>query len=362
LPDAHAPGGLISGPDGAFYGISGAGGIHNDGAVFRLQPPSSTSAAWTETVLYSFTSLSGGISAPVFGPDGALYGTTAGTVFQLQPPAAPGGPWTPTLLYSFPSPAAYPSLRLGSDGTLYGTALGGAYGQGMIFALSPPRSPGAAWTEYAIYNFTGTVDGAVPESLVAGPKGTLYGTNVFGGAFNNGVFFELSPPDRPGLAWTEATLWNFSTGISNFNAGASVSLYSDGVIYGTAATSTGYAVLELQPAAAGTWTETVLYTFPDNGTVLSSPLILRNGNLFGTTATITAYGGQGPGGDLFELQKPQGSGEPWNEVILHHFEERDSPNGSIVFDSNGAIYGTTDSSNAAPYQGYAYQVTLPPAK
>jgi uncharacterized repeat protein (TIGR03803 family) len=156
-PDAQMPGGLVRGPDAALYGISGAGGAYGYGTVFRLQPPSSSGAAWTETVLYSFTSLSEGslgyFPTPVFGPNGALYGATAyggtynsGTVFELQPPAAPGAPWTETILYSFPGAAmAYPySLLAGSDGTLYGTAAGGAYGQGMIFALSPPQSPGAA--------------------------------------------------------------------------------------------------------------------------------------------------------------------------------------------------------------------------
>ena len=163
----------------------------------------STGAAWTESVLYSFTILSGGsggsggqFPTPVFGPDGALYGTTAGTVFQLLPPDAPGGPWTETLLYSFPLPAADPSLIMGCDGTLYGFAYGGAYDQGMIFALSPPQSPRDPWTEYAIYNFTGTVDGSTPISLITGPNGVLYGTTAFGGSYNDGVLFQLSPP-RP---------------------------------------------------------------------------------------------------------------------------------------------------------------------
>jgi uncharacterized repeat protein (TIGR03803 family) len=213
LPDAQMPGGLVRGPDGALYGLSGAGGANNYGAVFRLQPPSSTGAAWTETVLYSFTILSGGsggqFPAPVFSPTGALYGATAGTIFQLLPPDAPGGPWTETLLYSFPPPAASPSLLLGSDGTLYGTAYGGAYDQGMIFALSPPQSPGDPWTEHAIYNFTGTVDGSTPVSLITGPNGVLYGTTAFGGSYNDGVLFQLSPPPRPRIAWLQTVLFNF---------------------------------------------------------------------------------------------------------------------------------------------------------
>lgn len=155
---------------------------------------------------------------------------------------------------------------------------------------------------------------------VFGPNGILFGTTTYGGISNAGTVFAL---------------------------------------YGTAALSTGFSLFQLQRTARGTWTPTVLYTFPPNGTLLSSPLILRGGNLYGTTATITGLGGQGPGGDVFALQKPAAAGEPWKEILLHHFQRRDSPHGSIVFDANGVIYGTTSSSNAAPNAGYAYQVTVP---
>ena len=368
-PDAHAPGGLVLGPDGALYGVGASGGTYGYGAVFRLQPPSSSGGAWTETVLHSFTGQNGDgivggyLTTPVFGPNGALYGTNSGTVFELRPPATPGGRWIENILYSFPGPGVYPrSMLVGSGGTLYGTAFsGGAYGEGMVFAVSPPRLAGGPWTEHALYNFTGTVDGALPQSLIAGPNGVLYGTTALGGAFNNGVLFQLSPNPEPRDAWIQTVLFNFSIGIQNFSDSATVSLYSDGAIYGTALLSTGSALIQLQPGTSGPWTQTVLYTFPQNGTLLSSPLILRHGNLFGTTATITGFGGQGRGGDVFELQKPAASGDPWNEGILHHFQKLDSPHGNVVFDTNGVIYGTTNTSNAAPHGGYAYQLILPAA-
>jgi hypothetical protein len=178
---------------------------------------------------------------------------------------------------------------------------------------------------------------------------------------NNGVLFQLSPPLRPRLAWIQTVLFNFSIDIPNFSPAAAISLYSDGVIYGTVALSTGFGLIQLQPESGATWTQAVLYTFPPNGTLLSSPLILRHGNLLGTTSTITAYGDQGPGGDVFMLQKPAASGDPWTEVILDHFEKHDSPHGNIIFDANGVIYGTTDKSNTAPNEGYAYQLVLPTA-
>jgi len=366
-PDAQAPGGLVRGPDGALYGLSTAGGANDYGAVFRLQPPASPAAPWTESVLYSFATLSegpaGNFQAPIFGPNGALYGVTAGTVFQLRPPNSPGGPWTETTLYTFQPPPvwAFP-LFIAADGILYGTAYGGGYGQGMVFALSPPQSPGLAWTQHTIYSFTGTVDGSVPLSLIAGPNGVLYGTTALGGTYNNGVLFQLTPSGDPRGAWRQTVLFNFnlSTGAPGYSPRASISLYNDGAIYGTAYLSTGY-LMQWQPGAGGAWTQTVLYTFSPNGTILSSPLILHNGNLFGTTATINTWGDQYFGGDVFELQKPAAPGGPWTEVILHHFQKLDSPHGNIVFDNGGVIYGATDLSNAAPHQGYAYQLILPTA-
>lgn len=71
-------------------------------------------------------------------------------------------------------------------------------------------------------------------------------------------------------------------------------------------------------------------------------------------------GGPGPGGDVFELQQPVSIGQPWTEIILHHFQKADSPHGNIVFDASGAIYGTTNRSNADPHYGYAYKVVVPP--
>jgi len=103
------PLGVTAGPNGALYGITG-GSFNTFGYVFELQPPASGSgAAWTQTVLHTFTDQNGdgsnSLSFPILvvTADGTVYGTTTsggaygyGTVFELQPPSEEGGAWTET--------------------------------------------------------------------------------------------------------------------------------------------------------------------------------------------------------------------------------------------------------------------------
>ncbi len=108
----------------------------------------------------------------VFDSAGNLYGTTNaggahdyGTVFELTPKA--GGGWIEEVLYSFNldgADAAYPDggLILDSAGNLYGTANGGAYGDGTVFELVHASSGG--WTETGLHSFNPNGgDGQSPE-------------------------------------------------------------------------------------------------------------------------------------------------------------------------------------------------------
>jgi hypothetical protein len=181
------------GAGGVLYGVTryGGGTYGGPGTIFSLAPPSSPEGSWAETVLSNLTTSdgSGDGSAPiapaVVGHGGVLYGTASGggngsgEVYALTPPTSAGGTWTYTVLYLPPDlPPNHNSgpnqLTWGEGGVLYSTiSLGGTSYQGAIFSLTPPSSPGGAWTETTLYNFPGDT-GAYPNGgLLVGPGGAL---------------------------------------------------------------------------------------------------------------------------------------------------------------------------------------------
>jgi uncharacterized repeat protein (TIGR03803 family) len=102
-------------------------------------------------------------------------------------------------------------------------------------------------------------------------------------------------------------------------------------------------VFELSPTKSGTWTPKLLHSFeydgtdgffPEGGLVFDS-----SGNLYGTT---DFGGGDGAYGTVFELSPLTGGG--WTEKVLYAFGTSNTgsyPTGTPIFDSAGNLYGTT---------------------
>lgn len=396
VPDAGLPqSGLIADRDGNLYGtsaIGGSGGCANVqvigcGTVFRLAPPVTKGAAWTETILYSFGTVSyDGInpySSLVFDEAGNLYGTTGaggqfahGTVFELSPPLTKRAAWTETVLYSFDEPSnsgAFPTAGLIFDkkGNLYGTTTpGGQYNNGVAYELSPPRAKGADWTETVIYNFNSTGGGSPESSLILDNKGNLYGTTTFGGSgtcsdgieqVGCGTVFKLSR--NSGGAWSETVLYNFTGANDGAWPVAGVIFDAAGNLYG--ATSGGVpcvygcgTVFKLAPGLRGRWKEKTLYQFrgSTDGANPSASLIRdEKGNLYGTAA----YCGQPYYGTVFRLSPPARWNGPWTKSTLHDFtggSDGSTPLSSLIFDirkpGNAVLYGTTSSGGTGPCVGY----------
>jgi uncharacterized repeat protein (TIGR03803 family) len=309
--DAFNPlAGLIFDGAGNLYGTTSRGGIHDYGTVFELTP--TAGEGWTEKVLYSFgNGTDGGYpeAGLLFDGAGNLYGTTVsggtytyGTVFELIPQA--GGGWTENVLHSFGNgtDGANPTgLIADGAGNLYGTTVGGGYGSGTVFELTPQA--GGGWTEKVLYSFSNGSDGGYPYAgLIFDGAGNLYGTTSEGGFYTSGTVFELTP--QAGGGWTEQVLHSF-----NYRNGDGVNPYAGlifdgaGNLYGTTSgggTYGGGTVFELTPQAGGGWTENVLNSF-GNGTNGASPtgsLVADGaGNLYGATSGGGTYGG----GTVFEI-------------------------------------------------------------
>jgi uncharacterized repeat protein (TIGR03803 family) len=363
--DGDAPtAGLVFDQAGNLYGTTGGGGKSNGpvGVVFELSP--SSGGQWTETIVHVFAGSIDGAhpssgGALVIDKANNLYGTTieggiantnttlqAGTAFELTPGAS--GQWTKSTIYSFPSTDGMnPNGKLIQDasGNFYGsTFYGGTYGLGQVFKLAPNSSGG--WTRTVIYNFKATTDGYGPNALVFDNAGNLYGTagsNV-GATTGNGEIFELKPN---GSTWTESTIYTFSTNTADGQAPVGLVIDASGNLYGETqlgGTSLfGGTVYKLTNNGSGVWTKSILYNFsgfngPEGGLVIDAA-----GNLYGTT-----YGGGTNGwGVVFELSN---SGGIWTEKVLYEFlggSDGAAPFGGVIFDPAGNLYGTTAEGGSA---------------
>jgi uncharacterized repeat protein (TIGR03803 family) len=348
LDGAGPVAGLTRDAAGNFYGTTSGGGWRgrptSHGTVFKL---THTETGWVLTTLHLFNGLDGDApnSRAIFGPDGALYGTTYdggsgyGTVYRLQPP--PGFchsgscPWTATVLHAFQGggDGAYPGsgdLAFDQQGNIYGTAVLGGNGVGcngycgLVFKLT--RS-GGSWSYSVIYSFKGGDDGENPDGgVVRDASGNLYGTTVHGGGGDNGVIFELTPS---GSGWTESVLYTFTDPSDGALPDAGLIFDCCGNLYGTTPTDGEYnagTVYELSPSNGG-WNFTVLASVPTlAGSGSEAKLAMDdNGNLYGTAWS----------GLVFKLTP---SGNNWVLTQLGNGDLGISC--SLVVDSNGVVYGT----------------------
>ncbi len=206
--------GVILDSMGNLYGIANDGGAglcdSGFGTVFKL------SGSGEFSVIHTFGGGDGAYpdSVLLFDKQGNLYGNTSGggdasecfsdtgcgTVFELSPQQ--DGSWSETVLYSFCSlsdctdgeePGGGPLVR-DSFGNLYGTTFfGGQSGNGVAFKLD------SGGNETVWHSFTGGTDGANPAAgLAMDSSGNFYGNTQIGGTtcftrYTCGVVFKITP-------------------------------------------------------------------------------------------------------------------------------------------------------------------------
>jgi uncharacterized repeat protein (TIGR03803 family) len=321
--------------------------------------------AATEKTLYAFTGGNDG-SLPNSGltPDrsGNLYGSTFfggstgyGVVYKLS---RTSGGWQQTVLYTFqggPQDGANPNHELAIDaaGNIYGTAISGGSGHGVLFQLTPSAG---GWTETVLHNF-GVVNGSseTPSSgVIIDKKGNLYGETSGGGSSGNGTIYELK---HTSAGWKYTLLYSFAGGNDGTYPSGGLTFDANGNLYGTTTSGGGAAnigtVFELARGNNGTWTESVLHGFQDtaDGVNPEAPVIFdSSGNLYGTTVyggDTSCAGGYGCG-EVFELS-PSGNGA-WTKTTIHAFT--DTPDGhapmaGLTFDSAGNLFGTTSNGGSS---------------
>jgi uncharacterized repeat protein (TIGR03803 family) len=331
--DGTLPGaGLIMDNSGDLYGTTEHGGAHQSGSdqggtVFKLTLPSASGGNWTESILWSFGNGADGVSPEgglIMDTGGNLYGTTysggahqsetdqGGTVFKLTLPSAIGGNWTESILWSFGNGADGVSpeggLIMDTGGNLYGTTYsGGAYGEsqggdGTVFELTPPSTSGGNWTESILWSFGNGTDGDFAEAgLIMDTRGNLYGTTLFGGAYEDGTAFELTPPSTAGGNWNESILWSFGNGADGVQPLAGLTADTSGNLYGTTYNGGTYSgefsddgsgtVFEISNIGAPNPTPTATPTGARTATPTSTPTAAPTATNAATptaTATITS--------------------------------------------------------------------------
>ncbi len=386
--------GLAIDPAGNLYGTTFAGGQNNEGLIFKMSPTG------LETVLYNGGAPKTGVTLDAEGnlygalgydvykltasgqytviaqvniktygdyvspitlardTAGNLYGTTNaahqqdityaphGAAFKVSPAGEV------TLLCLFPGESAEDAPESGTfsnlgvvldgEGNVYG-ATSNAGVAGAIYKVDP------ALTTIQLHNFTGAPGGNSPRGLIAFSNGELYGANDLGGVWNEGVIYRMNSSGK------ETVLYSFTGGDDGATPEGAPVMDAQGNLYGSTFSGGTWnegVIFKLSPSGQ----ETVLYTFgagvnydcPD-GCSPGGVAMDAVGNLYGT-----AFGGGTIGnGGVFKVS-PSGQ-----ETMLYNFGAPGDgyiPNGAVVLDPEGNVYGTTSSGGAFGY-GTVFQVS-----
>jgi len=380
---------VIDASTGAFYGVA-AGGTNGQGLVYQILPPKAGQSKWTYTVIYNNPANADPLTTAynyIYASKNVIYVVGGTAVFSLTPPQSGTGDWTPTVLHAFSrwNDGKQPEgpLAMDSHGALYGTTVYGGTGCqkytgcGTVYELAPPMTQGQPWSFSVLYHFPGGAAGEKPlDGVIFDKQGNLYGSAAFDFPSGKSLIFKLTPPSGAG-EWTESVLYHFYP-TSTCYSGGPLAIDANGALYGgfSAFASLGYGcndtedeyAFQLAPSQAdpNVWVRTKMRVFSNSnlpgGFNLKSPLTVdSSGNVYGATQ----LGGTPGGGTAFVLKPRPGVPGKWNYGALFDFlnggtgganTTGDVPNGGLVFDPAGALYGTTQTGGNGNH-GVVFQLT-----
>jgi uncharacterized repeat protein (TIGR03803 family) len=181
--------------------------------------------------------------------------------------------------------------------------------------------------ETVLHNFAWS-DGAAPSGMIKEASGDFYGLTQIGGTSGRGVLYKLTK------AGTLTVLYNL-VGDADGDNPVALTMDTSGNFYGT--TNQGGSFGGTAWKVSKKHTETILHDFgggfsdgcfPQGGVVRDS-----DGNLYGNTFQCGAY----DDGIIWKVSKDG------TETVLHNFSSPDgaNPSGSLLRDANGGLYGTS---------------------
>jgi uncharacterized repeat protein (TIGR03803 family) len=333
---------------GNLFGTT-SGGAAGNGVVFELQKE--RGYAMITLVTFPSGAFSGPTDTLIQDSSGNLYGTTQGggpvddgTVFELQ---LSGSSYTLSTLASFSSTMAMGYVPFGgvvrdAGGNLFGTTSdGGTSGNGTIFEVK--NGSGAVTT---LANFSGANGSAPPDGLLLDSSGNLFGTAPSGGAYNQGTLFELPAGSSAITALASFNGGTSGTGPSGFFEDSSGNLIGTAQQGGANNAGTIFKV----PLATGVVTTLATFTGGNAGNPNSGLVMDGSGNLYGTSL--------GPGdGTIFEL----GAGSSAILALVDFTgtggaDPGQQPEGPLVLDSSGDLFGTTTSGGSSSNDGTVFEL------
>src|SRR5580693_3393034 len=282
----------------------------------------------------------------------SLWMVAAATALAIQPLSGQARSYK--VLYSFTNDLAAgedPSSSLVRDpkGNLFGIALGGSFGRGIVFELSNTGQ------ESVLYNFKGSDgDGDVPDSMsFRDAAGNLFGTTYQGGAYSFGTVFKLDTQGAETIVYnfcreTPCTKGAYPGGVIPGKNGSMYGIAYAGGNYGCEITGCGtvfkinhYGDLTLLHAFGGANGDG---QNPNAGLVLD-----ESGNVYGTTM----WGGADGRGVVFKMTS---GGSETVEYSFQGAADGEYPNGGLIQDGEGNLYGTANLGGAYNY-GTVFKIT-----